>query len=104
VHGLNGSRNSLFPPGYATQYGVQGNFPFPARKATSYGIEGDAKMQLYNENFGITPAASNVNAYSKTYIPLEKRTEKDFVIGHSQGGIVAREWLRKIEKDLWDTT
>jgi pimeloyl-ACP methyl ester carboxylesterase len=99
VHGLNGSRNSLFPPGYATQYGVQGNFPFPARKATSYGIEGDAKMQLYNENFGITPAASNVNAYSKTYIPLEKRTEKDFVIGHSQGGIVAREWLRKIEKD-----
>jgi hypothetical protein len=32
------------------------------------------------------------------YVQIDKHTEKDFIIAHSQGGIVAREWLRNMEE------
>jgi hypothetical protein len=96
VHGLNGSKNSLYPPAYATQVGIPGIFP--ARRAKSHGTQGDAKEQLYSENYGITPASFDVSYFANLSIPPSARTNKDFVIGHSQGGIVAREWLRNIKK------
>jgi len=96
VHGLNGSKNSLYPPAYATQNGAT---DFPARIAKCHGTYGFSKEQIYSENYGITPAAFDVNYFADKNILVASRTNEDFVIGHSQGGIVAREWLRKIEKD-----
>lgn len=96
VHGLNGSKNSLYPPAYATQNGAT---DFPAKRAKCHGTYGFSKEQLYSENYGITPAAFDVNYFADQSILATSRTTEDFVIGHSQGGIVAREWLRKIEQD-----
>jgi len=92
IHGLNGDHETWIIPAVASQYGIKG--VFDARKITSV-RPGSVGVQSYSEDFGITVAASDVSTeVQKLNLNL---TNKDFVIAHSQGGIVAREWLRKIE-------
>ncbi len=99
IHGLNGNTNSLRVPAITTQYGLDATFP--ARKANS--IRGIAssnshQVQLYSEESNITDATGDINNYSKSVLPVLSRTPRDFIIAHSQGGIVAREWLRNMDK------
>ncbi len=99
IHGLNGYTGSLRVPAITTQYGDGSNFP--ARKANS--IRGVASsmanpVQLYSEDGGITDASGDVNNYCKSVLDITKRTNRDFIIAHSQGGIVAREWLRNMDQ------
>jgi hypothetical protein len=98
IHGLNGSTESLRVPAQATQYGAPG---FEARKVTS--IRGMASssshaLQYYSEDGGITYATGDLNNVNNVLVPLAKRTPRDYIIAHSQGGIVAREWLRNMEQ------
>jgi hypothetical protein len=100
IHGLNGNTNSLRIPAISTQYGIDLDSSFPARKANC--IRGNASsnshgVQLYSEETNITDATSDINNYSKTVLPVSSRTPRDFIIAHSQGGIVAREWLRNMD-------
>ncbi len=99
IHGLNGNTNSLRPPAIATEIGVS-HLGFKARKARS--ILGHAssishKVQFYSEDLGITAATVDLDKYCEVNIP--KKTPRDFIIAHSQGGIVGREWLRNMEND-----
>lgn len=97
IHGLNGSVESLRVPAVTTEFGTMDR-TFVARKAHSI-IGLTAGDQTYLENQGIAYAARDMrtvaNNLQGTYTP----TNKDFIIAHSQGGIVAREWLRDIEED-----
>ncbi len=100
IHGLNGTTGSWAVAAQATEYGVMKNdeVVFPARKANSYrGIpsSGSHPIQLYSEDLGILSATQDVEDYIDNEVPITERTSKDFIIAHSQGGIVGREWLRQ---------
>ncbi|OYU95420.1 MAG: hypothetical protein CFE21_09755 [Bacteroidetes bacterium B1(2017)] len=100
IHGLNGSTESLRIPAQATQFGAGSDFP--ARKVTSHrGTPSSIshKVQLYSEDGGVTAAAGDLEYYFNAMLQPINRTAKDYIIAHSQGGIVAREWLRKMEKE-----
>ncbi len=99
IHGLNGNTNSLRPPAVATEIGVP-HLGFKPRKARS--IIGTPssfshKVQFYSEDLGITAATVDLDKYCEVNIP--KKTPRDYIIAHSQGGIVGREWLRNMEND-----
>jgi hypothetical protein len=98
IHGLNGSTESLAVPAQATQIGAPG---FDARKVTSIrGVpsSGSHSVQYYSEDRGISYATNDLNTVNNALVPLAKRTPRDYIIAHSQGGIVAREWLRNMEQ------
>lgn len=99
LHGLNGSTESWAVAAKATEYGVvkDNQIVFKARKANSYRGLASNSIQLYSENLGILSATQDVEDYMKNEILIANRTSKDFIIGHSQGGIVGREWLRQSE-------
>ncbi len=95
IHGLNGNTNTWKIPADLTQYGMP-SIGFPARKANSHNFGGRGNgTQAYTEDFGIDLAtmdmASNAANINMTH------TDKDFIIAHSQGGIVARDWIRDME-------
>lgn len=99
LHGLNGNTDSWNVAAHGTQYGYQG--VFPARKARS--VRGPASspshpVQFYSESSGITGAARDLENEVPVYINSSQRTEWDYIIAHSQGGIVGREWLRQMEQ------
>jgi len=97
IHGLNGTTESLRWPAQATQIGSPG---FPARKVRSIrGTASSAGVQFYSENGGITAAAIDLENAMNVILPVSQRKPQDFIIAHSQGGIVAREWLRKMEME-----
>lgn len=92
IHGLNGSTESWALPANATEYGAPN---FAARKAHCIvGGSGQFVGPAYSENFGISYAADNWDAIAEQQT---RHTHRDFIIAHSQGGIVAREWLRKMK-------
>jgi len=100
IHGLNGTTESWAVAAKATEYGVMKNneVVFPARKANSYrGLPSSNSnpVQLYSEDLGILSASQDVEDYMDSEVPITDRTSKDFIIAHSQGGIVGREWLRQ---------
>jgi hypothetical protein len=100
IHGLNGSTETWAVAAKATEYGVMKNneVVFPARKANSYrGLPSSNSnpVQLYSEDLGILSASQDVEDYMDSEVPITDRTSKDFIIAHSQGGIVGREWLRQ---------
>jgi hypothetical protein len=97
IHGLNGTTESLRWPAQATQAGSVG---FPARKARSHrGTASSSGIQFYSENGGITSATLDLENAMNAVLPISERKPNDFIIAHSQGGIVAREWLRKMEME-----
>jgi hypothetical protein len=99
VHGLNGNTESLGIPAKATQFGIPNKFD--ARKARSYrgpSSSTSAEIQLYSEDAGLTLAAGDLENYCHSDVPLGEETPRDFIIAHSQGGMVSREWLRKMEQ------
>lgn len=103
LHGLNGSVDSWHIAAMATMYGVKDpNNPsvyiFPPWDANSWNIA-NIGNQTYSEDYGIVDAANQVAFMIKTKIPNEVRTDKDFIIAHSQGGIVARQYLVDQIKD-----
>jgi hypothetical protein len=104
IHGLNGNTNSLRPPAIATEIGVP-HLGFKARKARSIiGIPSSVshKVQLYSEDLGITATSVDLKNFCENAIDSPERTPRDYIIAHSQGGIVGREWLRNMDKDsLW---
>lgn len=98
IHGLNGSTESLRVPAQATQFGTT---DFPARKATSWRgptSSSSNAIQFYSEDGGITPAVGDMENNATVLVPASSRTNRDFIIAHSQGGIVGREWLRKMDQ------
>ncbi len=98
IHGLNGSTESLRVPAQATQFGTT---DFPARKATSWRgptSSSSNAIQFYSEDGGITPAVGDLENNATALVPASSRTNRDFIIAHSQGGIVGREWLRKMDQ------
>ncbi|MCF8254820.1 MAG: GPI inositol-deacylase [Bacteroidia bacterium] len=100
LHGLNGNTESLVIPAKATQFGIPNKFD--ARKARSYrgtSSSTSAAIQLYSEDAGITFAAGDLENYFNSNVPIIERTPRDFIIAHSQGGMVSREWLRKMEQE-----
>lgn len=100
VHGLNGNTESLHWPAYATQYGIPA--VFDARKARSVrGINSSSAnpVQFYSEDAGIRAAAADLDNTCTFLVPPAERKKEDFIIAHSQGGIVAREWLRRMDQD-----
>lgn len=99
IHGLNGNTNSWMMAAQATQFGNGSDFP--ARKARCYrGTPSSAgnPVQLYSEDYGIIPAARDLENYFHIVMKKDELTDKDYIIAHSQGGIVAREWLRQMDK------
>lgn len=96
IHGLNGSVESLRVPAMTTEFGTMDR-TFVARKAHSViGLTGGD--QTYLENNGIAYAARDMRDVADKLPAAYVHTNKDFIIAHSQGGIVAREWLRDIEE------
>jgi hypothetical protein len=101
VHGLNGSTNSLRAAAIATEIGVP-QIGFPARRVKStFGPRTSLshKTQFYGEDQGIKAAANDLNAYFRNPFYLATVTKKDYIIAHSQGGIVSREWMREMEQN-----
>jgi hypothetical protein len=99
IHGLNGNTNSLRVPAHTTQFGDGPSFP--ARKARSFrGIASSNShaVQLYSEDGGITDASGDMENYAHFALDSIETTSRDFIIAHSQGGIVGREWLRNMDK------
>jgi hypothetical protein len=99
LHGLNGNTDSWNIAAHATQFGYPGIFP--ARKARS--VRGPASssshpVQFYSESSGIVGAARDLENGVPLFINNSTKTEWDYVIAHSQGGIVAREWLRQMDQ------
>lgn len=104
IHGLNGNTNSLAVAAKVSQGGVENDLTFPARKLRSLrGIASsgstDAQVQLYDEDQGIWYTSIDLQEYAISNVQSNQRTDKDFIIAHSQGGIVGREWLRKMDKN-----
>jgi hypothetical protein len=100
IHGLNGTTESWAVAAKATEYGVKkdNDFVFYPRKANSYrGLASSSSnaVQLYSEDLGILSAVQDVEDYFEDELLTINRTANDFVIAHSQGGIVGREWLRQ---------
>jgi pimeloyl-ACP methyl ester carboxylesterase len=100
IHGLNGDVNSWERAAHATEFGMLNGDPsFPARKAHSI-IGNEEGDQTYGETGGITYASTDMRDIADASEIIH--TRKDYIIAHSQGGIVAREWLRNIdEKDKY---
>lgn len=104
IHGLNGSVESLKIPAYASQHGTLDG-TFPARKLVSVlgsNYTGTPQQPAYSEDYGITRAAQDWSTIASS-LPAGNGTfpqhgPKDFIIAHSQGGIVAREWLRIMDE------
>ncbi|MFA6262028.1 MAG: hypothetical protein WC760_11205 [Bacteroidia bacterium] len=96
IHGLGGNTSTWNLPAMASQYG-NSEVNFPAYKVNSQNFGTYGSTQSYSEDFGITVAAQNYANNARGI--QDKHTEFDFIIAHSQGGIVAREWLRKMEKE-----
>ncbi|MDP3927592.1 MAG: hypothetical protein Q8R57_01080 [Bacteroidota bacterium] len=100
LHGLNGNTDSWNIAAHATQFGYAGIFP--ARKARS--VRGSASsapshpVQFYSETSGIVGAARDLENEVPLYINNTSKTQWDYIIAHSQGGIVAREWLRQMDQ------
>lgn len=97
IHGLNGNSNSLAVAARVSQYGGVG---FPARKIRSFtGVSSSTSnaVQLYSEDQGIGATAGMLNNYGYQNLNVQDRTTYDFVIAHSQGGIVGRNWLRQMD-------
>lgn len=108
IHGLNGNTNSLGAAAYASQFGVPGDPSFPARKIRSYrGISSSNSnpVQLYSEDFGIPMTSGDLENYAHQNLGPSDKTIYDFIIAHSQGGIVGREWLRNMDQrpELYET-
>lgn len=100
IHGLNGNTNSLAIAAKASEAGMIPPHPsFPARKIRSYRGLPSNTVQLYSEENGIAATSSDLDYYARTDVPLASLTERDFIISHSQGGIVGREWLRNMDKN-----
>ena len=100
IHGLSGTTETWAIAAKATEYGVKKNnsIVFYPRKANSIrGLESSSSnaVQLYSEDGGIFIAATGVEDYVEDHLLEINRTPKDFIIAHSQGGIVGREWLRQ---------
>ena len=103
IHGLNGTVESWRIAASVSKRGsMDGNFK--PRKITSIigsGYLGTPKQPAYTEDYGIVYAANDWNMIAKALpigLNLPPHSDKDFIIAHSQGGIVAREWLRNIEE------
>lgn len=97
IHGLNGSVESWRVAAQATEFGTMDR-TFPARKAKSIiGLTGGD--QSYLESNGITYASRDMNKVAINLPPTYTHTPDDYIIAHSQGGIVAREWLRNIDEN-----
>lgn len=104
IHGLNGTVESLKIPAKASQYGSLDR-SFPARRITSVvgpNYLGTPQQPAYAEGYGITRASEDWRTTSAS-LPVNNgfnppHTQKDFIIAHSQGGIVAREWLRNMDE------
>lgn len=108
IHGLNGNTNSLGAAAYASQFGVPGDPSFPARKIRSYrgGSSSNSNpVQLYSEDFGIPMTSGDLENYAHQNLDPSDKTIYDFIIAHSQGGIVGREWLRNMDQrpELFET-
>ncbi len=100
VHGLNGTTGSWRAAAQATQFGFGKDFP--ARKVRSVrGIPSSSShaIQFYSEDGGLTAAAGDLENMCNSLVPKADRTWRDFIIAHSQGGMVSREWLRKMEQE-----
>ena len=100
IHGLNGTTESWRIAAQATQNGVYNGSQviFPARKAVSHrgtASSSSNAVQLYSEDGGLEPAVFDVEGYMTSTVDVQYRTEKDFIIAHSQGGLVGWDWLRK---------
>jgi pimeloyl-ACP methyl ester carboxylesterase len=104
IHGLGGSTESWRVAAESSQYGsLDGSFA--ARRLVSVrgaGYIGTPGQPAYGENNGITYASYDWNAIAGA-LPAGTGTnpphsDRDFIIAHSQGGIVAREWLRNMDK------
>lgn len=96
MHGLGGNKSTWIWPAKVTQYGDP-NSGFPAFQVNSQNFGTDPKSQAYSEDNSITYAALDMADNARTINVAH--TNADFIIAHSQGGIVAREWLRKMEKE-----
>ncbi|MCG9879536.1 MAG: hypothetical protein MH472_02960 [Bacteroidia bacterium] len=99
LHGLNGNTDSWNIAAHGTQFGYPGIFP--ARRARS--VRGPASsrtspIQFYSESSGIMNAARDLENGVPVYINNSNKTEFDYIIAHSQGGIVGREWLRQMDQ------
>jgi len=100
LHGLNGNTDSWNIAAHATQFGYPGIFA--ARKARS--VRGPASsapshpVQFYSETSGIVGAARDLENEVPLYINNTSKTQWDYIIAHSQGGIVGREWLRQMDQ------
>jgi hypothetical protein len=99
IHGLNGNTNSLAVPAKASQRGVDYDPSFPPRKIRSYRgvISSGVAPQLYSEDLGIAATSGDLDDYVHQNMPASEKTIYDFIIAHSQGGIVGREWLRNMD-------
>jgi pimeloyl-ACP methyl ester carboxylesterase len=97
IHGLNGSVESWRVAAQATEFGSTDG-SFVARKAHSViGLTGGD--QTYLESNGIAFAARDMKTVADYLPPAYPHTAQDYIIAHSQGGIVAREWLRDIDEN-----
>lgn len=101
IHGLNGTTGSWAIAAKASQFGVPNDPDFPARKLRSYtGTPSSSSnpVQLYSEDLGIAATSGDLENYAHSNVPNADRTIDDFIIAHSQGGIVGRQWLRNMDK------
>lgn len=96
LHGLNGTVESWAKPALASEFWASTTWEFPARLLHS--VRGPSTGQTYGEDNAIFGANVDVRNNANNYVQIDKHTEKDFIIAHSQGGIVAREWLRNMEE------
>ncbi len=108
IHGLNGNTNSLAVPAKASQFGVPYDPSFPPRKIRSHrglSTSGSNAVQLYSEDLGIAATSGDLENYAHTTLSQNEKTIYDFIVAHSQGGIVGREWLRNmdLQPQLYDT-
>ena len=92
IHGLNGTTETWKVAAKCTSVGSDDN-TFPARKVFSVMGSG---VQTYHETDGVSIAVSDLKALALKDPTFH--TDKDYIIAHSQGGIVSRDWLRKIEQ------
>lgn len=95
IHGLNGSVTSWALAALATSSPNYATPEFPNRYINS--VRGPASGPTYGENVGISAASFDMNSVANVYVNSDS-THKDFIIAHSQGGIVSREWLRNMEE------
>jgi hypothetical protein len=100
LHGLNGSMGTWARAAYATQVGlIEGTkIVFDARKVNSI-ILNHGNGQSYSENDGIENTALDLENDAQARLQnTSNRTLGDYIISHSQGGIVGRNWLRQMSK------